>query len=407
MIKQIFYLKSDKINTFGECPIFLKLSYKGNSTTLSTGKWIMKERWKATNKLKNSLRIDKERNCKIAIDRIAEGIEMAYYELLKTNKAIISVVDIKNMFTGKTDKINEVNILEVFEFHNKHFEKKVNCGEKSKASLQKYKRATNLLSEYLLIKLRKKSFPINEINNQFVFNLESYLKYESSFGDKIGIGRNSVIKYFQCFKTMCKYTMKMGLTKHNPFLCYDEKLVIKDAIYLTQDELEKIEKKEFYIKRLDKVRDIFLFSCYTSYAPIDAMSLTINNLAKDNEGDLWINTNRMKTNVKSEVPVLPSAERIIEKYASVNGDKLLPKMSNQKMNAYLKEIADLCGIQKKLCHYVARHTFATTVTLGNGVDIENVSKMMGHTRIATTQHYAKVMAINVKKDMDKLRSKYS
>ena len=160
-------------------------------------------------------------------------------------------------------------------------------------------------------------------------------------------------------------------------------------------------------ERLEKVKDIFLFSCYTSYAPVDVEKLTKKNLIKDNDGSYWIKTNRAKTNIKSNVPVLPPVKRIIDKYSHLEGDKLLPKISNQKINEYLKEIADLCRIDKKLTHYVARHTFATTVTLGNGVAIENVSSMMGHTRISMTQHYAKVLDPNVKKDMDKVSNKYS
>jgi integrase len=200
--------------------------------------------------------------------------------------------------------------------------------------------------------------------------------------------------------------LKRGLISSNPFLIYGEKLIIQDAVFLTKDELERIENKKFTTKRLDRVKDIFIFSCYTSYAPIDVENLAESNLVKDNEGAFWIKTNRAKTRIKSNVPVLPPVKRIIDKYAHLEGSKLLPRISNQKINEYLKEIAVLCKIDKKLTHYVARHTFATTVTLGNGVGIENVSKMMGHTRISMTQHYAKVLDSNVKKDMDKLKNKF-
>ena len=237
--------------------------------------------------------------------------------------------------------------------------------------------------------------------------MESYLKYESTFKSKVGISHNSVVKYFQCFKTVCHYGIKRNLIISNPFLTYDEKLVVKEAVFLTKDELERIEAKEFSTERLNRVKDIFLFSCYTSYAPIDVENLTKNNLIKDNNDSYWIKTNRAKTGIKSNVPVLPPVKRIIDKYADSDSEKLLPMISNQKINEYLKEIADLCRIDKKLTHYVARHTFATTVTLGNGVSIENVSSMMGHTRITMTQHYAKVLDSNVKNDMDKLHQKFA
>ena len=245
------------------------------------------------------------------------------------------------------------------------------------------------------------------INNQFIYDLEAFLKYESIFKDKIGINHNSVIKYFQCFKTVCSFGLKRNIIISNPFLVYDKKLIIKDAVFLTKEELERIENKKFSTKRLDRVKDIFIFSCYTSYSPVDVENLTKSNLEKDNDGTCWINTNRAKTGIASNVPVLPQVQRIINKYAELEGENLLPKISNQKINEYLKEIADLCMIDKKLTHYVARHTFATTVTLGNGVRIENVSKMMGHTTISMTQHYAKVHDSNVKKDMDKLKQKFA
>ena len=406
MIKQNFYLKSDKVNAFEEFPIYLKLSYKGNSTTLSTGKWITKERWNSTNKLKNALRVDKEKNCKVALNRVTEQIENIYYDLIKSSDNL-TVLDIKNKYTGKSKKLNEIDILSIFTIHNNNFKRKVLNGEKSKASLQKYERAKTLIENYISIKFKKKNYSIKNIDNQFIYSFESFLKYESIYKEKVGIGNNSVVKYFKTFKTVCNYAIKIGLINHNPFNCYDGKLIIKDAVFLSQEELEKIENQELHIERLKKVRDIFLFSAYTSYAPVDVASLTNENLIKDTEGGLWIKTNRAKTNIKSEVPVLPPVERIINKYININGNKLLPTISNQRMNAYLKEIADLCGIKKKLTHYVARHTFATTVALGNGVAIENVSSMMGHTRLSTTQHYAKVLDKNVKKDMDKLRDKFS
>jgi integrase len=169
--------------------------------------------------------------------------------------------------------------------------------------------------------------------------------------------------------------------------------------------LTELRNTPFSAARLERVKDIFLFSCYTGYAPVDAQGLTKENLIKGNEGDLWIKANRAKTGTRANVPVLPTAKHIIDKYEGKQ-DGLIPKLSNQKMNAYLKEIADVCGITKHLTYYVSRHTFATTVTLGNGISIENVSAMMGHSNIKQTQHYAKVLDSNVLDDMKKLFEKY-
>lgn len=405
MIKTFFYLKTDKNNTKGESPIYANIQLHGKTSTLSTGKYILKERWDLTDKLKKILRLEKEKNLKRYLDNIEIKIENSYLELVKKD-VNTTLNDIKNKLNGISVEKGEIDILKLFKVHNDNFKMKSDSGERSKASLQKYNRAKDLITNFIKLKKGKISFNILEINNQFIYDLEAFLKYESSFKDKVGIKHNSVVKYFQCFKTVCNYGLKRNLITSNPFLIYGEKLIIEDAVFLTQTELERIEAKDFSTDRLNRVKDIFLFSCYTSYAPIDVENLTERNLERDNDGTLWIKINRAKTKTKSNVPVLPQVQRIIDKYAHLDGNKLLPKISNQKINEYLKEIADLCKIDKKLTHYVARHTFATTVTLGNGIGIENVSKMMGHTRITMTQHYAKVLDSNVKKDMNKLIDKF-
>jgi integrase len=188
------------------------------------------------------------------------------------------------------------------------------------------------------------------ITGAFIHKLESFLKYESEFKGKVGIKNNSVVKYFKNFKTVCNFAIKLELLSKNPFDKYDGKLQIKDAVFLTQEELNKIEMKTFTTERLEKVKDKFLFSCYTGYAPIDAENLTSENLIFDSQGDLWLVTNRVKTGIKANVPVLPPTLRIIQKYKDKQKG-LIPELSNQKMNAYLKEIADLCGINKKLTYY--------------------------------------------------------
>jgi integrase len=405
MIKTFFYLKTDKSNSKGESPIYAKIQLHGKTSTLSTGKYILKERWDFTDKLKKILRLENEKILKRYLDNIKIKIENSYLELVK-NDVNTTLNDIKNKLNGISKEKGEIDILKLFKVHNDNFKRKSDSGERSKASLQKYNRAKDLITNFIKLKKGKISFNILDINNQFIYDLEAFLKYESSFKDKVGIKHNSVVKYFQCFKTVCNYGLKRNLITSNPFLIYGEKLIIEDAVFLTKEELARIENKNFTTKRLDRVKDIFLFTCYTSYAPIDVENLTESNLVKDNDGTFWIKTNRAKTRIKSNVPVLPPVKRIIDKYAHLEGGRLLPKISNQKINEYLKEIADLCKIDKKLTHYVARHTFATTVTLGNGVSIENVSSMMGHTRISMTQHYAKVLDPNVKKDMEKLREKF-
>lgn len=390
MLKIIFFIRTGKANSNGDCPIYAKVTYQGKTISISTRKSISKHRWGFTNNLRNPLKIEKEKIIKASLDRIASQIEYHFNQLVKNN-SIIDLYSIKNDVLGKPAKDKqETSILKIFEVHNTEFKKKVEIGERAAASLQKYCRSKDLIESFLNKKYSLKDINVDKMNGAFIYNLESYLKYESVYKGKVGIKNNSVVKYFKTFKTICNFAIKLELISKNPFSKYDGKLQIKDAIYLTQDELNKIEEKSFGIDRLERVKDIFLFSCYTGYAPIDAENLKHDNLIKNNDGDLWIVTDRVKTGIRANVPVLPTVKRIIDKYKGLQSG-LIPKISNQKMNAYLKEIADICGIKKNLTWYVARHTFATTITLGNGIKLENVSAMMGHSNIKQTQHYAKVL----------------
>lgn len=326
------------------------------------------------------LKMEKEKVIKQALDIFQMNLEKKFNELVKIDPEV-SLSLLKDEFQGKVKlKSKSISIIEVMQKHNNYFKRKVVAGERAAASLQKYERAKDLLAAFIYRQDSTKDIDAIDINSAFVYNLEEYLKYESNFKGKLGIKNNSVVKYIKVYKTACNYCIKMGLMDKNPFTVYDGKLNIKDATFLTQQELTAIENKAIFNERLQKVRDIFLFSCYTGYAPIDASSLTKENLFEDSAKDLWILTHRAKTAIKANVPVLPPALKIITKYEGQQ-EGLIPKISNQKMNAYLKEIADICDINKHLTWYVARHTFATTVTLGNGVKIENLSAMMGHTNI--------------------------
>ncbi|OCB70912.1 site-specific integrase [Flavobacterium crassostreae] len=405
MLKVIFYLKSEKVDKNGECSIFARITYKTNRVSLSTGKTISKERWIYTNNLRNLLRLEKEKILKNYLELYRLNVEKKFNHLFNIDPEV-SLEMLKAELTGKSKiQTSKTTINEVVQRHNKFFKRKVDAGERSAASLQKYKRSGELLTAFMKKHYTVEDMPVSEISNSFVYNLEEYLKYESSFKGQVGIKNNSVVKYMKMYKTACNYCIRMDLFVRNPFDAYDGKLSVKDAVFLTQQELKLIEEKPIFMERLQKVRDIFLFCCYTGYAPVDALNLTPANLFEDNDANLWIMTNRTKTAIRENVPVLPPAMAVIEKYKNKQTG-LLPQISNQKMNAYLKEIADICEINKHLTWYVSRHTFATTVTLGNGVRLEHVSAMMGHTNIKQTQHYAKVLDVNIMEDMEKLKLKY-
>ncbi|OXA93835.1 site-specific integrase [Flavobacterium hercynium] len=406
MLKVIFYQKSDRVNKNGESPIYARLSYNDRQISMSTGQAILKERWASTNNLRNQLKIEKEIVIKNLLDLFQLNAAKKFTELFRIDPEV-NLQLLKAEITGKAqiEQPQGPTIIEILETYNIYFTKRVSSGERAPASLQKYKRAKDLLLNFISSTYKQEDMLASELSSSFVFKLEQFLKYDSSFKDQTGIKNNSVVKYMKMYKTACNYAIKMDLIIKNPFNIYDGRLSVKDAVFLTQQELNTIENKIFPTPRLEKVKDIFLFSCYTGYAPVDALELTERNLSEDSTGNLWIMTSRAKTAIRANVPVLPTVDKIISKYKNQQKG-LVPKISNQKMNAYLKEIADVCGISKHLTWYVARHTFATTVTLGNGVRLENVSAMMGHTNTKQTQHYAKVLDVNIMEDMEKLKSKF-
>jgi integrase len=405
MLKIIFYIKSDKVNAKGECPIFAQITLNDQKATIATGKRVTPDRWNFTNNLRNVLKLEKEKVLKHALELIHLQIERTYNGLAKQSSKV-DLADLKLELQGKTkSKTDGPSILSLFDKHNQMFKRKVEHGERSAASLQKYLRAKEHIRAFIKKTYKNEELGVGKITSAFIYNLESYLKYESEHHGKTGIQNNAVVKYFSNFKSVFNHALKMDLVDKNPFIKYEGKTIVQEATFLSQEELNLIEQKIFTIGRLDKVKDIFLFSCYTGYAPVDASALTSHNIVKDGNGDEWIKTDRAKTGTRANVPILPPAKRIIVKYAGQQAG-LIPHLSNQKMNAYLKEIGAICGINKHLTWYVARHTFATTITLGNGVKIENVSAMMGHTTIRQTQHYAKVLDVNIKEDMALLSQKF-
>jgi integrase len=218
------------------------------------------------------------------------------------------------------------------------------------------------------------------------------------------------VKYIKNFSKIIKICLANDWLIKNPFSNYKSKIKDVERVYLSEEEIQRILKKEFKLVRLSLVRDIFLFSCFTGLAYIDVKNLTKSHINLGIDGEQWIFTHRQKTESASKIPILPVTQTIIDKYKnhpqSSNQEKLLPVLSNQKMNAYLKEIADVCEIEKELTFHIARHTFATTVTLTNGVPLESVSKMLGHKNIKTTQHYAKVLDRKVSDDMKILKEKF-
>ncbi len=410
-LKVCFYLKGDKKNQDGETAIYGKI-YLGNGySTFSTAKYIQQERWAKTNSLRNPVRIDFEINLKNYLKNLTDGIEDKYNQLLKTYSGDeeITPLYLKN-YCFNDNPEHKITLLEIVATHNEYFKKQVKKGDRADGSLEKYERMGDVISDYLKSKLKQKDIEFDKITRKFVYGLDDFLRFERKHGTKIGLANNTTVKYIRNISVMVNYNITMGLISGNPFSIYDGKLKEVDTTFLTLEELRSIENKVFTNRRLDVVKDIFLVSCYTSYAPVDVMNLRQGNYTLDEDCDNWLKTKRQKTKVKTNVLVIPPLKRIINKYKNdpecIEDDRLIPSISNSKMNAYLKEIADLCGIDKNLTWYVGRHTFATTVALANNIPMEVISQIMGHKRITQTQHYAKLMDSSIKKHMKDLIEKF-
>lgn len=336
-------------------------------------------------------------------NRFLENVKNRLFEVYDErckDKLDISAATIKNVYLGKEGK--EYMILEIFKEHNNEVESLQGKGF-TKGTLQRYKAAYKHVSDYIGHKYQRKDIPVRSIDHKFITGLEFYLKSVK------GLEHNTTIKYIVNFKKIIRIAYANEWITKDPFFHWKASWKTKEKQYLTQRELDTLQNRKSFLPRLELVRDIFVFCCYTGLAYSDVKLLKFENIVIGINGDRWIKMARKKTKAMSSIPLLPTAERIIEKYSRhplvVNGEVVLPVLTNQKSNAYLKEIADVCGIQKNLTTHLARHTFATTVTLSKGVSIATVSKMLGHTSLKTTQIYAKVLDSKIGDEMNMLKEK--
>mgnify|MGYP003633395297 FL=1 len=334
------------------------------------------------------------------IEQTKSSIFQTYQEL-KSERKLITAQLIKARFLG-TDHEKQT-IQGVIKYHNEYLAHKLH-----KDTLRSYKTSQRYILEFIKSKYKTSDVYLENLNYQFIIGFENFLRNYVCKKSLRKIGNNTTIKHIKRLRKMINMAIALEWLNKDPFIKFKAKLEKREREFLTQIELEFIEDYESKISRLDLVKDLFLFSCYTGIAYVDIMELTNKNILKGIDGNLWIETTRVKTKTTVRLPLLEVPETILSKYKTdiraIAIDKLFPKISNQKLNSYLKEIADLCGIKKNLTFHMARHTFATTVTLTNGVPIESVSKMLGHTKLTTTQIYAKVVESKVSDDMNHLRS---
>ncbi|MDB4901928.1 MAG: site-specific integrase [Mucilaginibacter sp.] len=399
-INLLFYLKKRSTYKNGPVAIYLRFTVDGQRAEASTGKTCDPSRWNTQAGRAIGTKED-VRSLNAYLDTL-QAKAQEFHRWMTANDEMITAESLKNRFIGKTEKAR--TLITVFEDHNQKMRSLVGQ-EFEKSTFQRYETALMHTKDFMQWQHNVSDIPITKINFEFLNDFEYYLRSVRKCAN------NSAIKYIKNLGKIVRICLGNGWLTVDPYLNYKPKTKKVHRIVLTKEELTAIAEKQFPMDRLKLVRDIFLFSCYTGLAYVDVKKLKRSEMVKGIDGALWIYTHRQKTDTLSRIPILPTALNVIERYEDnpqcIVDDLLLPVMSNQKMNAYLKEIADLCGISKLLTFHIARHTFATTVTLNNGVPIESVAKMMGHTSIKTTQIYAKVMDHKISSDMAALKIKLS
>ena len=377
----------------GVVPIYCKVRYNGTTTQFNTKIDVPYVNWDSRNTrvIGNNKKV-----MNLTLEQIRVDVIEKYEMLIKTNVVVTSkkIVDFY-----KNDSLIMNSIINVFVKHNTNMESLI--GKQYKyGSYKNYKTTLKHISNYIQKEYNTKDILLNKIDYDFVYNFSQYLLMKTKCNN------NGMMKHIQRFKKVFNFCIKNKYILHNPLNEFRVSFKRTNRVYLLQSELKTLHDIKLS-DSLNRIRDVFLFACYTGLSYTDISKLSAQNIKKGDDGFTWVYITRNKTNIPSNIPLLPNALFLMELYAiKSNGKTLFPIISNQKINKGLKAISLMCNFNKKLTFHSARHTFATTVTLTNGVPIESVSKMLGHNNIKTTQIYARVIDSKVSQDMLILRQKF-
>ena len=396
----MFYLKKTVVNKLGESPIYLRITYNGENSSLSLHRSINANFWNTKlGKAEGS-----DRNLK-DLNRYLISVQSTVYEHyrnLREGRNPVTALDIRNAYLGISNEVGK-SLLQLYRQHNEKIRSLIGI-DYTLSTVDRYDVSLNHTYQFIVAKYHKEDMMLRELNYEFLTDYEIFLKTVRR------IAHNTTMKYVKNLKKVIHIAIANGDLAKDPFSEFKVRMKKVDRGYLTEEELKILINKKFSNARLDQVRDCFVFSCFTGLAHADLIRLSQQNIITGSDGSKWIKIHRQKTDNLSSIPLLASAKAILEKYKDhpqcVLNNVILPVNSNQKMNAYLKEIADLCGISKNLSCHLARHTFATTVTLNNDVPIETVSKMLGHTSLNVTRIYARLLDKKIGQDMKHLDGMY-
>jgi len=394
-----FFIKRTKLTKNQEAPIFLRITVDGERSEASIKRSINPTFWDDQREA-----ADPKYLYGNALNQFLNQIRYQIYlhqkDLIDRNKEI-SAQSLKNAYLNINEEGNKT-ILQVYQEHNDNLKLMINKGV-SEGTYERHVTSRKHLERYIDANYKEKDINLKDIDHAFIVKYETFLRTIRKCSN------NTAVKYIKNFGKIIRYALNNDWIRINPFRNIKYKLDEVDKPFLNPEELNSVMNKKIIIPRIAQVRDVFIFCCFTGLAFIDVKSLSLKDLETGFDGKLWIRKQRHKSKQWAHIPLLPVAKQIIERY-SLNPDcirkgVLLPVLTNQKMNAYLKEVADLSGINKNLTTHCARHTFATTVTLANKISMESVSKMLGHSSIKMTQRYARILDSTIGQEMTLLAEK--
>ena len=387
----LFFIRESKVRKNGTVPIEVIITVNGERCSFSTGKQVSIERW---DKTKQQVK-GKDEEAK-SLNNYLKAVKAKLYQKeaeLLDKGFVITAKLLCDAYQGKVEFLKEKSLFDVFMEHNREQEKLIGKGV-SKATYWVSDYTVRLLKEFIQQQYKREDMYLRELNLNFIQSFHSFLR-----ADK-GMCQNSSTKHLKLLKKILNLAVANSYVSFNPFTAYKVEREPVEIDFLTEEELRRIINFDTPLPRLEKARDMFLFGCCTGLSYIDVKTLTAAHFEKDSEGRIWIKKRRVKTGVLSRIPLLPMAKMILEKYKG--SDKLLPIQDAADINKYLKDIAILCNINKRITYHTSRHTFASTVTLANNISLEVVSKMLGHTNTRMTAHYAKLVDETIANQMDKI-----
>lgn len=390
----LFFLKKTRLLKNGEASVCMRITVNGTRVENNIRKSIDPALW---SQAKETARGKSRRACDLNtyIEEARIKLYQIFCELEQQNRSVTAHL-LQELFFGQKKPEEVRTLLGTMQEHNDQCRALVGT-DYALITVRRYESCRRYLAELIRQRYGKEDLPLAEVNGELVRAFAFYLKTEK------GCQQNTVIRYMKCLKKITNLARANDWMAKDPFLGirFHEKEVVRE--FLTMDELQTIYRKEFPLERLTLVRDVFIFAAFTGLAFIDVQQLAPEHIVRDNNGNLWIRKPRQKTKNMCNIPLLDIPQEILHKYADHPTCRkkgvLLPVPCNQKMNSYLKEIADICMIRKNLTTHCARHSYATSVCLANGVSLENVAKMLGHSNIKMTQHYARVLDSSILRDM--------